>query len=157
MLPLASTSWAQEGMRFEHAYAMAVCHPTRICLLSGQYPFRMGNPKWGSYPESAEANTIAQVLKKAGYATAVAGKWQIGMLGEDLSQPNRLGFDEYCLFGWHEGPRYYQPLIWQNGKNREDVKEKYGPDVYCDFLIDFIQRTVRNRFLPTTPWHYAMQ
>ncbi|TWU27894.1 sulfatase-like hydrolase/transferase [Bythopirellula polymerisocia] len=142
---------AQEGMRFEHAYAMAVCHPTRICLLSGQYPFRMGNPKWGSYPESAEANTIAQVLKNAGYATAVAGKWQIGMLGEDLSQPNRLGFDEYCLFGWHEGPRYYQPLIWQNGKNREDVKEKYGPDVYCDFLIDFIQRHREKPFFAYYP------
>lgn len=131
---------AQQGMRFEHAYAMPVCHPTRICLLSGQYPFRMGNPDWGSYPPSAEANTIAQVLKKAGYATAVAGKWQIALLGEDLSQPHRLGFDEYCLFGWHEGPRYYEPLIWQNGVQRDDLKERYGPDVYCDFLIDFIKR-----------------
>jgi len=131
---------AEQGMRFEHAYVMPVCHPTRICLLGGQYPFRMGNPNWGSYPPSAEANTIAQVLKRGGYATAVAGKWQIAMLGEDLSHPNRLGFDEYCLFGWHEGPRYYEPWIWQNGKKLEDVREKYGPDVYCDFLIDFIQR-----------------
>ncbi len=131
---------AEQGMRFVHAYVMPVCHPTRICLFSGQYPFRMGSPDWGSYPPSAEANTIAQVLKRAGYATAVAGKWQIALLGEDLLHPNRLGFDEYCLFGWHEGPRYYEPWIWQNGVKREDVREKYGPDVYCDFLIDFIQR-----------------
>ncbi|QEG33197.1 sulfatase-like hydrolase/transferase [Bythopirellula goksoeyrii] len=131
---------AQQGMRFEHAYVMPVCHPTRICLFSGQYPFRMGNPDWGSYPPSAEANTIAQVLKRAGYATAVAGKWQIALLGEDLSHPTRLGFDEYCLFGWHEGPRYYEPWIWRNGVKREDVHDKYGPDVYCDFLVDFIQR-----------------
>ena len=142
---------AREGMRFEHAYAMPVCHPTRICLFSGQYPFRMGNPDWGSYPESAEANTIAQVLKKAGYATAVAGKWQIATLGEDLQQPHRLGFDEYCLFGWHEGPRYYEPLIWQNGAKREDVHEKYGPDVYCDFLIDFINRHREQPFFAYYP------
>ena len=57
----------------------------------------------------------------AGYATAVAGKWQLAMLKDDPDHPHRLGFDEYCLFGWHEGPRYYQPLLWQNGVVRDDV------------------------------------
>ena len=55
-----------------------------------------------------------------------------------MDHPHRLGFDEYCLFGWHEGPRYYRPLIYQNGERRGDVSDRYGPEVYTEFLIDFI-------------------
>jgi len=131
---------ANQGMRFEHAYAMSVCHPTRTCFLSGQYPFRMGNPKWGSYPESAESKTIAHVLKRAGYSTVIAGKWQLALLSDDPYHPQRLGFDESCLFGWHEGPRYYQPHLRQNGELLSDIEDRYGPDVYCEFLIDFMNR-----------------
>lgn len=131
---------AAGGVRFEHAYVMPVCHPTRICLLTGQYPFRLGRPIWGSFPAESEQRTIAQLLKSAGYATAVAGKWQLSLLKDDLEQPRRLGFDEYCLYGWHEGPWYYQPLIWQNGKQRTDVSDRYGPDVINEYLCDFIQR-----------------
>ena len=134
---------AKQGLQFSHAYTMPACHATRTTLLSGQYWVRMGRPEWGTYPPEAENHTIAHVLKRAGYATAVAGKWQLAMLGEDPKHPHRLGFDQYSLFGWHEGPRYYQPHIRQNGTLLDDVSERYGPDVYCDFLIDFIssQRT----------------
>ena len=132
---------AKTGVRFTHCYAMPVCHPTRICLLTGKYPFRWQHPKWGSFPKKAESRTVASVMKRAGYRTAVAGKWQLTMLKDDLDHPHRLGFDEYSLFGWHEGPRYFQPLIWQNGKLRDDVKDRYGPDVYTDFLIDFMKRS----------------
>lgn len=131
---------AENGVRFTHGYAMPVCHPSRICLLTGRYPFRLGNPSWGSFPKAEEKNTMAQVLKRAGYATAIAGKWQLTLLKEDPNHPQRLGFDESCLFGWHEGPRYHAPLIWQNGRIREDVAGRYGPDVYCEFLADFIKR-----------------
>ncbi len=124
---------AGRGMRFEHVYASPVCHPARITLLTGQYPFRLGNPEWGTFPVYAEQQTLAHELKKSGYVTAVAGKWQLCMLRDEPDHPHRLGFDEYCLFGWHEGPRYHQPLIWQNGKIRQDVKDLYGPDVYSDF------------------------
>jgi len=131
---------AKQGIRFNHAYSMSVCHPTRICFFTGQYPFRLGHPEWGSFPKSAESRTIAQVLKSVGYATAIAGKWQLALLGEDPLHAQRLGFDESCLFGWHEGPRYYQPHIRQNGKLRTDVQQRYGPDVYCEFLLDFMNR-----------------
>ncbi len=137
---------AAEGMRFEHCYSMPVCHPTRVCFLTGRYPFRLDDPGWGTFPVAAESQTLAVMLRQSGYRTAVAGKWQLAMLGEDLDHPHRLGFEDYCLFGWHEGPRYYRPLIWQNGHRREDVADRYGPDVYCDFLIDFISRN-RDR-----PW-----
>ena len=137
---------AASGMRFQHFYTMPVCHPTRICLMTGQYPFRLANPPWGTFPKSAESRTLANILKRAGYATAIAGKWQLALLKDDLQQPHRMGFDEYCLYGWHEGPWYYQPYIWQNGKRRTDVQDRYGPDVTCDYVIDFIERNKSRPF-----------
>ncbi len=142
---------ADKGMRFNNVYSSPVCHPSRVTLLTGRYPFSMGNADWGSFPEMAEGQTFAHELKKAGYATAVAGKWQLATLGEDLDHPHRLGFDEYCLFGWHEGPRYHEPYIWQNGKLRTDIIESYGPDVYSDFLIDFMKRNQDGPFLAYFP------
>ncbi len=131
---------AAGGVRFRHVYAMPVCHPSRLTLLTGRYPFRLGNPKWGTFPKAEESRTVAHALKQAGYATAVAGKWQLTLLRDDPGHPSRLGFDEYCLFGWHEGPRYHAPLILQNGQVRADVVDRYGPDVYCEFLVDFMSR-----------------
>lgn len=131
---------ARTGLRFEHAYSMPVCHPSRICLMTGRYPFRLGHPVWGTFPGEWEARTLPQVLKRAGYATAIAGKWQLTLLREDPEHPFRLGFDQYCLFGWHEGPRYYEPLIWENGRIRGDVGDQYGPDVYVRFLTEFMER-----------------
>jgi len=138
---------AQQGLRFTHCYAMPVCHPTRVCLLTGRYPRRLGNPGWGSFPEDAESQTFASLLKQKGYATAIAGKWQLALLREQPDHPHRLGFEESCLFGWHEGPRYYDPLIYQNGKPRDDTAGRYGPDVYTEFLIDFIERHQDRPFL----------
>ena len=119
---------AAQGLRFTHGYAMAVCHPTRITLLTGQYPFRFGS-RWGSFPKEAESRTIGHVMKDAGYATAVAGKWQLVLMKTDVRHPQRLGFDDSCLFGWHEGPRYWQTMLYQNGRVRDDVSDRYGPDV----------------------------
>ena len=50
---------AQEGMLFRHGYAMPSCHPTRITLLTGQYPFRLDHPRWGSFPKDQEGETFA--------------------------------------------------------------------------------------------------
>jgi arylsulfatase A len=131
---------AASGIRYDHGYSMPSCHPTRVCLLTGRYPYRLGHPKWGDFPKQYEARTIAQLMKKSGYATAVAGKWQLTKLGKNLEHPHDLGFDEYSLFGWHEGPRYQDPLIWENGKAKAGTTGKYGPDLYCDFMVDFIKR-----------------
>ncbi len=137
---------AATGMRFTHAYSMPVCHPTRICLMTGRYPFRFGSA-WGTFPEGAV--TFAQLLKQAGYATAVAGKWQLVLQKENPDHPAELGFEDSCLFGWHEGPRYHQPYIWENGQRRLDVErpDVFGPDVYCQFLIDFMRRNRDRPFL----------
>ena len=62
-----------------------------------------------------------------------------------------LGFDESCLFGWHEGPRYHSPYIYQNGKLLKDLEDSYGPDVYVDFLIDFMRRNKETPFFAYYP------
>jgi arylsulfatase A len=141
---------ATNGMRFTHCYSMPVCHPTRICLMTGRYPFRF-RAGWGRFPK--EATTFAHVLREAGYATAVAGKWQLVLQKTNPDHPQELGFDQSCLFGWHEGPRYHQPYIWQNGQRRTDVEKPdvFGPDVYCDFLIDFMTRHREQPFLAYYP------
>ena len=138
---------AAGGMRFTHCYSMPVCHPTRVALLSGCYPATLGNPQWGSYPKAEEKNTFAHVLKHAGYRTAIAGKWQLCLMKKDRQQPRRMGFDEWSVFGWHEGPRFHEPMIYQNGKVREDTKGKYGPDLYVEFLVDFMKRNREQPFL----------
>ncbi len=134
---------AKGGRRFTHAYSMPVCHPSRICLMTGRYPFRFGKSgsKWGGFPVAGESISIGVRMKAGGYATAVAGKWQLCMMKNDLQQPQRLGFDQWCLFGWHEGGRYHDPLIYQNGKVRTDTAQKYGPNLYVDFLVEFMSRS----------------
>ncbi len=134
-------SLAQEGLRFRHCYSMPVCHPTRLTLLTGQYPFRAGQAAWGTFPARLEAGTVANRLRSLGYRTAVAGKWQLTLLREDPNHPRRLGFERWSLFGWHEGPRYYRPLIYQDGRVRSDVIDRYGPDVYTEALTEFMSES----------------
>ena len=135
-------SLARDGMRFSHCFSMPVCHPSRICLMTGKYPFRF-DAKWGTFPREEEEQSLAAVLKRCGYRTAIAGKWQLCLMKDDRMQPQRMGFDEWCLFGWHEGARFHDPLIYQNGKLRSNPAQEYGPEVYVDFLSDFMQRSKR--------------
>lgn len=130
---------AQTGMTFRHAYSMPVCHPSRLTLMTGKYPFRHGKVTWGDFPKSEEADCLPRLLQQAGYKTAIAGKWQLCLLGDDPQQPARMGFDQWDLFGWHEGPRFYEPMIYHNGSVRKDTLGHYGPDVYVRSMIDFMK------------------
>jgi arylsulfatase A len=139
---------AERGIRFDNCYSCPKCVPSRVNIMTGRYGFRTGQ-KWGYFPP--EEVTFGEVLKSAGYATAVAGKWQLGVIKEDPDQITKEGFDEYCLWGWHEGPRYRNPLIWQNGEIREDIEDRYGPDVIVEFLTDFMARNKEKPFLAYYP------
>lgn len=130
---------ARTGIKFKHAYSMPVCHPSRLTLMSGRYPFRHGKVAWGDYPEVAEGSTFSSCLQRSGYSTGIAGKWQLCLLGDDLFHPRRMGFDHWDLFGWHEGPRYYEPMIYSNGTVRPDTLGHYGPDLYQRSLVEFMK------------------
>lgn len=139
---------AEEGVKFMHCYAQPLCTPSRVKIMTGKYNFR--NYEKFDYLNPTE-RTFGNYLKSAGYATAIAGKWQLnGIYGEkkpawdDMNRPYQFGFDEYCLWQFHkagrEGGTFSWPLIVENGKERRATIDEYGPDIYCNFILDFIDR-----------------
>ena len=100
---------AAEGLRFTDAYSTsAICTPSRYSLLTGRYAWR--EPGRGVLPGDAPMMirpgtvTVASLLKQAGYATAVVGKWHLGLgdgrphwNGTILPGPETLGFDHHFL------------------------------------------------------------
>ncbi len=135
---------AATGTRFNHCYSSPVCAPSRVKIMTGRYGFR-NYKKWGHIP--AEEITFGHVLRDAGYATALAGKWQMVLQKTDPDHVTKMGFEQNAVFGWHEGPRYHGPLIYENGKLRQEPEDKYGPDIFCQFIIDFIKRNKDKPFL----------
>jgi len=133
---------AAGGMRFERCYVQPLCTPTRVQLMTGQYNVR-------NYIEfrtiDPDATTFAHLLKNAGYATGIAGKWQ---LGTDKYLPQRLGFDEAYLWQHtRRPPRYANPGLEFNGEERDFTNGEYGPDIINDFAIDFVTRHKDEPFL----------
>lgn len=142
----ALDSLAASGCRYTNCFSTPKCSPTRVTYLTGRYTFRTTN-EWGYIPP-AEI-TVGQVLRRAGYATALAGKWQLGLMKEDPLRVRKAGFDESCIWAWHEGPRYWKPMIYRNGEVMEGIDDRYGPDIYCGFLADFIKRHRDGPFFAT--------
>jgi arylsulfatase A-like enzyme len=154
---------ASGGMRFESVYATPLCTPTRVMLLTGRYPFHTGwvvhhdTPRWGGqYFDWKRETTFARVLRAAGYATAIAGKWQINDLRVQPDALRRHGFDEHCVWTGFEtgnppsGERYYNAYIQCNGERRT-YEGRFGPDVFADFLVDFMRRHRDGPFLVYYP------
>ena len=85
---------ARAGQRWTSFYASAnVCNPSRVALMSGRLPARLhgGTHKWADLPPSEI--TIAELLHSAGYASALLGKWHLGM--EAGKHPLDQGFDYF--------------------------------------------------------------
>jgi arylsulfatase A len=139
---------AAGGVRFTHAYATPLCTPSRTQIMTGRYNFR-NYVKFGQF--DFQEKTFAHALKSAGYATFIAGKWQ---LGGGLRGPNDAGFDEYCLwqiFEQDKGSRYAAPKIHANGKLLDGLEKKYGPDVFEEHIEDFVTRNKDKPFLVYWP------
>ncbi|MHC4557824.1 MAG: sulfatase-like hydrolase/transferase [Planctomycetota bacterium] len=128
------------GVLFEDCHAQPLCTPSRVKIMTGRSNAR-NYIKFGEF--DFREKTFAHVMKSAGYDTCIVGKWQLK--GRGATGPYDAGFDEYCL--WHmedfdapKGSRYRDPKIMQNGSLLEDLKGKYGPDIFCDYILDYIKR-----------------
>jgi len=139
---------AQGGMKFENCHSTPKCSPSRVTLMTGRYTFRT-TTQWGHIPDSEI--TFGSVLASAGYKTALAGKWQMALLKSNPQHVAQKGFEESCVWAWHEGPRYWKPLIYRNDTILDGLSARYGPDVFTDFLLDFMKTNKDHRFLAYYP------
>ncbi|MBI4624260.1 MAG: sulfatase-like hydrolase/transferase [Verrucomicrobia bacterium] len=126
---------AATGMRFEQCHVQPLCTPTRLQLMTGIYNVR-------NYLEfgliDPNVTTFGHLLKQAGYATAICGKWQ---LGQAKNLPQRLGFDESYLWQHtRRPPRYANPGLEHNGEEKEFNGGEYGPSLLNDFALDYVTR-----------------
>ncbi len=133
---------AADGVRFEHCYAQPLCTPTRVKLMTGMANVR----NYAVFGKLAESQTtFANLLRDAGYATAIVGKWQ---LGKDARLPAHFGFEEHCLWQLLRRPsRYANPGLEANGEAVDYGPGKYGPDIITDYACDFIDRHKDGPFL----------
>ncbi|MEQ9407698.1 MAG: sulfatase-like hydrolase/transferase [Fuerstiella sp.] len=132
---------AANGIRFNHCYSQPLCTPSRVKIMTGKSNVR--NYAAFSILKKSE-RTFAHLMRDAGYRTAVAGKWQLygaehykqefraqGVLPEDA------GFERHCLWQVDKlGNRYWEPSVTIDGELKKFGPDVYGPDVYCQFLLD---------------------
>jgi arylsulfatase A-like enzyme len=159
---------AASGIRFTNWYSNApMCAPARAALLTGMYPQNAGVPdNGGRLPYDSQ--TLATLLKNAGYKTGLTGKWHLG--DRTGSAPNALGFDSF--FGFHAGcvdfysHRYYwgEPRrinfhdLW---KNRTEIFEdgQYLTERITAEAQEFIQSSRSQPFFLYAAYnapHYPM-
>ncbi|MFN4146569.1 MAG: sulfatase-like hydrolase/transferase [Runella sp.] len=116
---------ALEGVRFTDFYAgSAVCSPSRCSLLTGKHTghtdirSNKNHPDFGPYPLNPQTQTVAQVLKKTGYQTALCGRWHMGEY-YSASTPDKMGFcytfGPLASFFKSNAPRFRADL-YENGK-----------------------------------------
>lgn len=140
---------AAGGIRFDNCHSTPLCTPSRVNLMSGKSNV-FNYFDFGIYPKGEP--TFGNHFKAHGYATAVAGKWQL-LTDRGGISPEEAGFDTYCLWNFPGGgrQRYWDPSLVQNGQLLDLPKESYGPDVTTDFLIDFIKVNRDRPFLAYFP------
>jgi len=156
---------AEEGVRFTQALAGAsVCAPTRCCLMTGKHAGHTSVRKNdGGTPMRAGEETVASVLKRAGYATGGFGKWGCGGRGS-TGVPETHGFDVFV--GYYDqvhAHSYYPPYIVRNseevpleGNHGRSDGRTYSHYVIMDEALKFIRASKDRPFfcyLPITPPH----
>ncbi|MBT4866171.1 MAG: sulfatase, partial [Planctomycetaceae bacterium] len=161
---------AREGMRFTAAYSNGPnCAPTRACLMSGQYTPRHGIYTVGTgsrgKPQFRKAVPVvnktvlpqrhvtpAEILRKAGYATAHMGKWHLG--SPPTEGPSEQGFDLNVAGGRRGSPAsYFSP--YRNGQLKNGPKGEYLTDRLTDEALTFIEANRDGPFFLYLP-HYAV-
>jgi arylsulfatase len=140
-----------EAVRFTDFHVSPTCAPTRSALLTGRHEFRNGVTHTIHERErlTPQATTLAQVLKTAGYATGIFGKWHLG--DEPAYWPSRRGFDEMFIHGAGgigqsypgscgdaPGNKYFDPAILHNGRFVQT--QGYCTDVFFSQALRWIEQ-----------------
>ncbi|MBL8175618.1 MAG: sulfatase-like hydrolase/transferase [Bryobacterales bacterium] len=131
---------AAGGTRYTHAYTAPLCGPSRALIMTGRYAFRTGatnQDATGEMKPSVET-MIPKVLRQAGYASTMIGKW-----GQLPLKPADFGFDESLLFrgsGVYWNTQEKGEVYWVNGEVRKLADKEYLPDVMHTHLADFFAR-----------------
>jgi arylsulfatase A len=138
---------AAEGMRFTQAYAGAtVCAPSRCALMTGKHNGHAairGNKEIqpeGQQPMPADTFTVAHLMKRAGYATGLVGKWGLGPPGSE-SIPSKMGFDDF--FGYlcqRKAHEYYPEYLWRNTAKVMLDGRSYSHDLMAAEALEFVRR-----------------
>jgi len=143
------------GMRFENFYANCpVCSPTRAALLTGRYQDLVGVPgvirthaanNWGWL--SPQAVLLPQLLGKAGYRTALVGKWHLGL--DAAAHPNARGFAEFHGFLGDMMDDYYHHrrhnINYMRHNQRTIDPKGHATDLFTQWSIDFINQQSADR------------
>ncbi|MBI9017325.1 MAG: sulfatase-like hydrolase/transferase [Phycisphaerae bacterium] len=129
---------AKKGLRFTNCHSNPVCTPTRVKIMTGKHNYR-NYVHFGTLDHRQK--TFGHIMQAGGYKTCIAGKWQLtGFDAVKGTRPEDAGFDDYCLYHVDDpaDSRYWNPRLIQNGKWLEGMEGKYGPDVFRDFVMDFM-------------------
>jgi arylsulfatase A-like enzyme len=161
---------ASEGIKFINAYSAApVCTPTRVAFMTGQYParhpFGLKEPmipvRDSMIGLSPDIPSLSMQLKKAGYETALIGKWHLGFV--NAFGPNKNGFDFF--YGIRSGAADYvrhsgdggRPDLYEN--DRPIVEDGYLTDLIKDRALKFLKQPHSKPFFlslqftaPHWPW-----
>ncbi len=124
---------ADEGLRFSQFYNTAKCHSSRVCLMTGLYCFQAGSSSL------SRGATIAEVLRPAGYFTAMVGKWHLH------DEPTDHGFTRY--FGHLSGCTDFfrgDKTFRLNGEKFTDFGDDfYTTDANTDYAVRFVDEAVQ--------------
>jgi arylsulfatase A len=163
---------AQRGVHFTQCYTAApVCSPSRAALLTGRYPQRAGlatnaPSQPGGHGMPTQQLTLAELLKGAGYRTALFGKWHLGTVPE--CEPNGQGFDEFyghksgCIDNYSHFFYWSGPPIHDLWRNNQEIHEdgKHFSELIVREAKRFISENRERPFflyLPFNTPHYPLQ